>query len=308
MALDQLDMEEKERVPAKSSKKSGRHKKEKKPVDDGKEMSFIEHLEELRTHLVRSVVAVTTLGIALFFVKDWIFETIIFGPTRKDFFSYRMYCKLGQLIGAEKTLCFGPPPFTTQAVGFGEAFLTSIKVGFIAGFIVAFPYVFYEFWRFIRPGLYPKERKAARGVVFVCSTLFLTGVLFGYFMVAPFAISFLTSFTIPGVQNIPMLNSLITYMVMFTLPTGLVFELPVVVYFLARIGLITPEVMREYRKHSIVGILIVAAIITPPDVASQLLVAGPLYVLYEVSIFVARRAGRLHEAEMAGEMELEKTT
>lgn len=301
MPLDQIHADEKEPQKPKRRFWPRKKKAEKKPeADSGKEMTFLEHLDELRQHLVRAVIVVGTLGIGLFFVNGWIFQNVIFAPTRRDFISYRFYCWLGKSLGAEDTLCFGPPEFTTQAVGFAEAFLTAIKVSFIAGFVIAFPYVFWEFWRFVSPGLYNKERNAARGVVAICSFLFLSGVLFGYFGIAPFAISFLTSFTIPGVENIPMLNSLINYMIMFTLPTGLVFELPVVVYFLARVGLLTPETMREYRRHSVVGILIVAAVITPPDVASQILVAGPLFILYELSIYVARRAYRLHEAEMEG--------
>ena len=304
MPLDQPDNEEVGKLPEPEPAKGKRKgKKAKAAKEEPKEMSFLEHLEELRGHIIRSISVITVLGIALFFVKDWLFGTVIFGPSKGDFISYKVFCKLGQWFNAERTLCFSPPEFTTQAVGFAEAFVTAIKVSFIAGFIVAFPYVFWEFWKFISPGLYDKERRAARGVVAVCTFLFLSGVAFGYFMIAPFAISFLTNFTLPGVSNIPTLNSLINYMVMFTLPTGLVFELPVVVYFLARIGLLSPETMKEYRRHSIVGILIVAAVITPPDVASQILVSGPLLVLYELSIFIARYANKLHEKEVEGQEE-----
>jgi sec-independent protein translocase protein TatC len=196
-------------------------------------------------------------------------------------------------------MCFTPPIFETQAIGFGEAFITSIKVSFIAGFIAAFPYVFYEFWRFIRPGLYEKERKATRGVVFICSMLFLLGVCFGYFIISPFAINFLVGYTIPGVTNIPTLGSLINYMIMFTAPAGLIFELPIVVFFLARVGLITPALMKQYRRHSIIGILLLSALITPPDVVTQFLIGIPLYFLYELSIVVAARTYKRYEAELS---------
>jgi len=193
-------------------------------------------------------------------------------------------------------MCFAPPEFRKQAIGFGEAFITSIKVSIIGGIILAFPYVFWEIWRFIKPGLYPEERRYTRGVVFICSFLFFLGVLFGYFIIAPFAINFLAGYTIPGVENSPTLNSFINYMIMFTAPAGLIFELPVLVFFLTKIGLLTSETMRTYRRHSIIVILLLSAIITPPDVVTQFLIAIPLSILYEISIVIARRVER-KEAE-----------
>lgn len=256
-------------------------------------MSFLEHLEELRWHIIRSLIVITTVGIVFFLFHNLLFDLIIFGPTHADFPTYRLFCSISD------SLCFSPPEFTKQAIGFGESFIISIKASFVLGFIVAFPFVFWEFWRFIRPGLYAKERKAARGIVFVCSLLFLTGVLFGYFVIAPFAVNFLMGYTIPGVENMPTVSSYITYMIMFTAPAGLVFELPVIVYFLSKAGLVTPEFMRKYRRHSFVIILVLAAIITPPDVVTQLLIGMPLYVLYEVSIIISARVVAKEEAEMA---------
>jgi sec-independent protein translocase protein TatC len=268
------------------------------PVE--KEMSFFEHLEELRWHIVRSLIAIVVVGIGLFIFKDWYFSTILLGPTQPDFFSYRFFCDLSNQLGIGNVLCITPPPFKAIAIGFAEAFITAFQMSFVGGFILAFPYVFYEIWRFVSPGLYPKERKATRGVVFICSALFLTGVMFGYFVIAPFAIQFLVGYTIPGVENTPALYSVISYMVMFTLPTGIIFEMPVVVYFLARIGLVTPDGMRQYRRHSIIGILLTAAIITPtPDIATQLLLAIPLYILYEASVAVAGRGQRQYEKDDA---------
>jgi sec-independent protein translocase protein TatC len=262
-----------------------------------KEMSFLEHLEELRWHIIRSLLAIVLLGIGLFFVQDWFFEQVIFGPTNPDFFSYTAICDFSNFIGLGDKMCFEPPTFKKQAIGFGESFITSIKVSFIAGFILAFPYVFWEVWRFISPGLYKKEQQATRGIVIICSFLFLTGVLFGYFVIAPFAVNFLAGYTIPGVENSPTLNSFITYMLMFTAPAGLIFELPIVVYFLSKVGLLTPATMRAYRKHAIIGILVLAALITPPDVVTQFLIGIPLFILYEISIFVSARV----EAQEADE-------
>ncbi len=266
----------------------------------GPEMSFLEHLEELRWRILRSFGVIVTLGIVLFVVKGWLFDTVILGPFDEDFISYQLFCKFSDMIGISKALCFTPPELDIQAIGFAEPFITSIKVSFIAGFFLAFPYVFYQFWRFISPGLYSNERKATRGIVFICSFLFFLGVLFGYFIIAPFAINFLGNFVLPKVNNIPTLASVISYMVMFTAPAGMIFELPVVVYFLSKIGLVTPEVMRKYRRHSIIGVLLLAALITPPDVITQFLIGIPLYILYELSIFVSRRVEKQNKKEMEG--------
>lgn len=269
MALDQVDVD--------------------KLGEPQKEMSFLEHLEELRWHIIRSLLAIVIIGIVLFLLQDWLFRNVIFGPTHDDFISYRAICDLSQQLGLGDRMCFSPPDFRQQAIGFGESFIMSIKVCFIAGFIAAFPYVFWEIWRFISPGLYDNERNATRGVVFICSFLFLLGVLFGYFIIAPFAVNFLAGYTIPGVENVPTLSSFINYMVMFTAPAGLIFELPIVVYFLSKIGLVTPPLMRTYRRHSIIFILLLSALITPPDVVTQFLIGIPLFILYEISILISRR-------------------
>jgi sec-independent protein translocase protein TatC len=171
-------------------------------------------------------------------------------------------------------------------------------VSFWLGVIVAFPFIFWEFWKFISPGLHAHERNAVRGVVFICTFLFLLGVLFGYYVIAPFSISFLAGFTLEGLEVAPTLDSYVTYMTMFTIPTGFIFQMPIAAYFFARMGLIGASFLREYRRHAIVVILIVAAIITPPDVVSQTLVAIPLLLLYEVSILVVSWVQRQREKEM----------
>lgn len=257
-----------------------------------KEMSFLEHLEELRMHIIRALTAVVLLMIVAFLFHDWVFDHIIFGPTHPDFFSYQLFCKLSHELGLGDAMCMAPPQFDKIAIGFGEPFIISIKASFVLGLVVAFPYVFYELWSFVRPGLYEAEARATRGVVLVCSLLFLAGVLFGYFVIAPFAINFLMGYTIPGVANTPTLSSFVNYMIMFTAPAGLIFELPVVIYFLAKVGLVGVEDMRRYRRHAFVGILVLAAVLTPPDVVTQFLIGVPLYILYELSIFVALRVER----------------
>ncbi len=263
-----------------------------------KEMSFLEHLEELRWHVIRSLIAIVSVGIVLFLFKNWLFNVVIFGPTHDNFLSYQAFCRLSNELGLGDAMCIKPPEFRKQAIGFGESFIVSIKVSFISGFIVSFPYVFYEFWRFISPGLYPNERRATRGVVFICSFLFLLGVLFGYFIIAPFAVNFLAGYNIPGVENSPTLSSFINYMLMFTAPAGIIFELPIVVFFLSKIGLVTPEGMKKYRRHAIVGTLLLAAIITPPDVVTQFLIGIPLFILYELSIFISARVNKAEEKKM----------
>lgn len=259
---------------------------------NGKEMSFLDHLEELRWHIIRSLVAIVLAGVVLFIFQDWLFGTVLFGPTKSDFFTYRFLCDISRNFGMGDRMCMTPPEFKIQSIGFGETFITSIKVSFLAGLVLGFPYVFYEMWRFISPGLQEKERAASRGAVFVCSSLFLLGVFFGYFFVSPFGVSWLGGYTLPGVENTPTLGSIINYMVMFTLPSGLIFEMPVIVYVLSRIGLVTPQGMRRYRRHAILGTLIVAGILTPPDAVTQFLVGIPMYLLYEISIFISARVQR----------------
>ncbi len=263
-----------------------------KPKKIEKEMNFLDHLEELRWHLVRSVLSVTIIGIGVFSAKTFVFENIIFGPKKDWFPTYRFFCSLGENI------CFNPPTFDLITREMGEQFFVHLKVSFWLALIVAFPYIFWEFWRFIKPGLYEKEQKAASGIVVICSLLFLSGVLFGYFVIAPFAITFLANYQV-GVDAItsPTLSSYVGYLTMFTIPTGIVFQLPIVVYFLAKIGLVTAEFMRQYRRHAVIIILVLAAIITPPDVITQFLIGVPIFILYEISIIIAKRTQKNNQAD-----------
>ena len=284
MPLDQIDVDQMEVVSAQAEK----------------DMTFLEHLEELRWHIVRSLVAIVLIGIGVFVAKDFVFNEIVLAPKYDDFWSYQLVCKASAAVGLGDQLCFTAPDFDIIATKFGERFIVHIKVAFILGLVLAFPYVFWEFWRFVEPGLYENERKAARGTVFVCSLLFLTGVLFGYFIISPFAVSFLAGYEIADVKSTTSLSSFVNYMTMFTLPAGLVFELPVVVYFLSKVGLIGPEAMRKYRRHAIIVILVLASMITPPDVVTQFLISIPLVILYEISIVISARVSRRRELELAG--------
>jgi sec-independent protein translocase protein TatC len=273
------------------------HEIERQQKEKG-EMSFFDHLVELRTTLLRSVMAIMAVGVLCFVNRDFIFNTLIFGPRNPDFLTYRVMCQVSHSVGLGESMCFTPNPFKIITRQLGEVLMQHLYVSFWLGVIGAFPIIFWLFWKFIQPGLLENEKKAVRGVVFICSLLFLTGVAFGYFIIAPFSINFLAGYTLEGLEVSPTLDSYVTYMTMFTLPTGLIFETPVVAYFLAKIGLIGPQFMRTYRRHAIVVILIIAAIITPPDVVSQMLVATPLFFLYEISILVVARVKKRRDRQM----------
>ncbi len=247
-------------------------------------MTFFEHIEELRWHILRSFVAILVVSVVVFLMKTFVFDYVILGPTQQNFITYKIFCTY------LPDFCFYPQNLQIITRDIQEQFISHLKVSVWLGFIVAFPYVFYEFWRFIKPGLYKTEIKAARGMVFVCSTLFLLGVAFGYFVISPMAITFLSSYTVsPQIANTTTLSALVSSMTMFTLPIGLVFEMPVIMYFLAKIGLVSSSLLTQYRRHAIVIIVVVAAVITPPDAITQLIIAFPLYFLYEVSIIVTKR-------------------
>lgn len=249
-----------------------------------KEMSFLEHLEELRWHIVRIAIAIIVIAIAVFYFKDFVFKHIIFAPKNDYFFTYKFFCNLSPAT------CLSPPELEIIPRQLGEQFFTHLKVSFWLGLILTFPYLLFEIWKFIKPGLYDKEKKAAKGFVLVCSFLFLSGVLFGYYIIAPFGITFLGNYSVgTDTINSTSLASYVNYMTMFTIPTGIAFELPVVVYFLSRVGIVNPKMMRKYRKHAFVLILILAAVITPPDILTQILIGIPVFVLYEISIYISKR-------------------
>ncbi len=264
-------------------------------------MSFLDHLEALRYHLLRSVAAILILTIIAFIAKDIVFGVIILGPSKVDFLTYRVLCDLGNYLGIA-ALCIDELPFTIQSRQMTGQFTMHMTSSFVVGFIVAFPYVFWEIWRFISPGLYDKEKNAAKGAVFFVSFLFLSGAAFGYYVLSPLSINFLANYQLdPTILNEFDITSYVTTLTMLVLASAIMFQLPVVVYFLAMSGLITSRMLKEYRRHSIVVILIVSAIITPPDVVSQLLIAMPILVLYEVGIVLAKRIEKQKALKRAAE-------
>ena len=270
-------------------------KKQKKIGTVVKEMSFLDHLEELRWHLIRSTIAVVVIGIAAFIAKSFIFDGVIFWPKDSNFPTYRLLCSSAQLIGLD-SFCFQELPFSIQSRTMAGQFSAHIWTSITAGIIVAFPYIIYEFYKFISPGLHENERKNSRGFIIAASLLFFTGVLFGYFIVTPLSINFLGSYQVSTeVLNEFDLDSYISTLRTSVLASGIVFELPILIYFLTKIGLVTPEFLRKYRKFALVIVLILSAVITPPDVASQVIVAVPVIILYEVSIFISRGVLRRQE-------------
>ncbi|AHM61470.1 sec-independent protein translocase tatc [Flammeovirgaceae bacterium 311] len=273
-------------------------------------MSFIDHLEELRWHLIRALAAVLVFTIAAFLAKDLVFHDIILGPSRTDFWTYRMMCKWGAYIGSD-ALCIDELPFILQSREMSAQFTMHITTSFVVGLICAFPYLFWEIWRFVSPALYDNERSISTGAVFFVSLLFMLGTLFGYFLVAPLSINFLAHYQVdPSIVNEFDINSYISTLTMLVLACALMFQLPMVVLFLTKLGVATPESMRAYRKISIVIILIVSAIITPPDVTSQILISLPLMLLYEISIYLSaiilRRERKKEMAELKALEERER--
>jgi sec-independent protein translocase protein TatC len=274
------------------------NKKKQPPVE--KEMSFWEHLEELRGHIIRSVIALFVLAIVAFINKKLIFDYVILAPKDPHFITNRFFCKMGELLSL-KGLCIGEFNLQLQNINMAGQFMMHMYISLVAGLIVASPYIIWEFWRFISPALHTKEKKYAKGAVFAISGLFLTGVLFSYYIIVPLTINFFGTYQISeSVVNQININSYISTIVSATLATGIVFELPILVYFLTKIGILTPAFLKKTRKYMIIIVLTIAAIITPPDVFSQILVSIPLFGLYEISIWVSKKVYRDKQAELAG--------
>jgi sec-independent protein translocase protein TatC len=261
-------------------------------------MSFLEHLEELRWHIIRSVLAIVIFMVIAFVFKTFIFDNIILAPKQPEFFTNRMLCKLGELLLHSKALCINSKPLNLINIKMSGQLTTHIAVSMVAGLILAFPVILWEFWQFFKPALRPNESKHARGAVAAASMLFFVGVLFGYFMLAPLSLHFLGTYEIsPEVTNQINVRSFIGLLSSICLATGLVFELPIIAFFLTKIGVVTPAFLRRYRKHAIVVIFILSAIITPPDVFSQALVSIPLLFLYEVGIMISVRVMKQKDKE-----------
>jgi sec-independent protein translocase protein TatC len=269
--------------------------------NEEEEMSFIDHLEVLRWHIVRSVIAILTSAILFFIYIDEIFDIVIMGPTRNDFISYRAFCKLSHVLGMGDSLCMPPMKLSLQVTSISGTFMSSITIAVVGGLLVALPYVFFEIWKFIKPALKPSELKYTRGIIFWVSMFFFMGAAFGYFMLAPFTFNFLSNYTIGDIGVIdyrPTLADYLDSLIDITLGAGIAFELPMATWLLSKLGIITPNFLRTYRKYAYVALLVVAAVITPsPDWGSQLIVVVPLVLLYEISILIAARVKKKQDEE-----------
>jgi sec-independent protein translocase protein TatC len=255
-----------------------------------KEMTFWEHLDELRGTLFRSIIAVFVCSVITFVFKSILFDHILLAPKDPDFITYRAFCKLGEWLSIP-SLCVTPSHFELININLAGQFMSHMNISLVAGLILSMPYILWEIWRFIRPGLTEKEQTNTRGAVVIISILFLAGVLFSYFIVVPLMVNFLGGYQVSdSVKNQIALTSYTSSITVMTLLMGLLFELPVLVIFLTKAGILTPVFLRRYRKHTAIAILIIAGVITPsPDVFSQLVVAIPLYALYEGSLVAASR-------------------
>jgi len=269
-------------------------------------MSFIDHLEALRWHVIRAAISVVVFATGAFFCKEFLFHDVILGPSRPDFWTYRMFCKFGALVHAPD-LCIDKIHFVIQNREMSGQLTMHISTSLMVGIVLAFPYLFWEIWRFVKPGLYPHERQNSRGAVFFVSVLFLLGLLFGYYIAAPLSINFLAGYVVDAsIENQIDMQSYMSTLSTMSLSCALVFELPMIVFFLAKAGLVTPEIMQLYRKHAIVVILILAAVITPPDISAQIIVTIPILLLYELSIHIARMVRRGDAARLNAQLAREQ--
>jgi sec-independent protein translocase protein TatC len=270
-----------------------------KTDEERAEMTFVDHLEALRGHLFRSVIAILVGAVLIAVYKDFFVKKVLLGPTHADFPTYGFLCRIGKAIHLEKALCMGGINIQMQSTGVATQFSTFISVMMIGGIVIAFPYIFHEFWRFIKPALTKKELQNTRGMIFWVSFLFFLGVFFGFFVIAPYTLNFFGNFQLDeNIENRWTISSYFDTMIPLILGTGLAFQLPLLMILLAKIGIVSATYLRNVRKYSIVIIMIVAAVITPgPDVISQLTVAIPLFLLYEISILLTRRIEKRQEEE-----------
>jgi len=271
-------------------------------ADKQADMSFLGHLEVLRWTLVRSSLAIVAFGMIAFVMKDFIFNSILLAPKDPSFFTYRFLCSVSQQLGTDG-LCIDEIPFIVQSRTMAGQFSAHIWTSIAFGFIMAFPYIIWEVWKFIKPALYDNEQKHARSFIVITSFLFFLGILFGYYVITPLSINFLGSYRVADeVRNNFDLSSYTGLLKASCLSAGFIFELPIIIYFLTKMGLVTPEFLKEYRKYALVLVLILAAVITPPDIISQVIVAIPMVILYEVSIKISKFIIRKQEMETSEEL------
>ena len=270
----------------------------KKTNEERAEMSFVEHLEVLRGHLFRSALAIAVGAVVFIVYNDFFVKEVLMGPTHADFPTYRWLCNVGHTIGLGDKMCMKDIGLKMQSTSVSGQFSMYFTLIFVGGIIVAFPYIFWEFWRFIKPALTKKELSKTRGVIFWVSLLFFLGIFFGYFIIAPYTVNFFANFHLDeNIENIWTITSYIDTLVPLILGSGLAFQLPLVMFFLAKVGLMSPDFLRRNRKYAIVIILILAVIITPPDVISQVICTIPLWILYEISIGLTAKVQREKELE-----------
>lgn len=251
-------------------------------------MSFLDHLEELRWHLIRSSIAIFSLGILLFVFKKEVYDFFLLAHLKSDFTTYQSFCKIFKSIGIESDFCTVHFPQKLQSLSLTNQLMSALWSSLVLGLIIAFPYVLWELWRFMAPGLHKNEIKKSKGFLAASAFLFFTGVLFSFYVIVPMSVYFFYHFEITdAIQNNFTLSSYISMVTNTLLGVSLVFELPVLIYFLTKLGLVTPGFLKAYRKHALVLVLMLSAVITPPDVASQIIVSIPILILYEASIHVS---------------------
>ncbi|MCC6699917.1 MAG: twin-arginine translocase subunit TatC [Fluviicola sp.] len=261
-------------------------------MEEGSTMSFLQHLEELRWRLVRSVVVILILAIVIWWNQTWIMDHIFISMSKPEFFTFDFFCHYLNFM------CIEEIPVNFQSTTVGGQFSYALWMSILGGFVVGFPYVFYQLWSFVKPGLKDKEKEMVKGIVFYVSLLFFLGILFGYFVVAPMSVQFFGTYNIsPEIQNNFTISSYMSTILSTVLYSGLFFLLPVVAYIMGKIGLISSGFLKKYRKHAIVGVLILSAIITPPDMVSQIIVSIPILALYEIGILVVKQVERKRAKE-----------
>jgi sec-independent protein translocase protein TatC len=261
-------------------------------MEEGSTMSFLQHLEELRWRLVRSVVVILILAIVIWWNQTWIMDHIFISMSKPEFFTFDFFCHYLNFM------CIEEIPVNFQSTTVGGQFSYALWMSILGGFVVGFPYVFYQLWSFVKPGLKDKEKEMVKGIVFYVSLLFFIGILFGYFVVAPMSVQFFGTYNIsPEIQNNFTISSYMSTILSTVLYSGLFFLLPVVAYIMGKIGLISSGFLKKYRKHAIVGVLILSAIITPPDMVSQIIVSIPILALYEIGILVVKQVERKRAKE-----------
>lgn len=267
------------------------------------EMSFFDHIDVLRKHLLRALAVVLVFTIGAFYFTDFIFNTIIMGPKNPSFWTYRMMCRLVEKfpsLGSD--LCITKIDAKIINTEMAGQFTLQLNSCVMVGIILGIPYLLFELWLFVKPALHENERKSASGFVAFASFLFFLGIMFGYYIICPLSINFLTNFTVsPDIQNTFTIDSYLSSVMTLTLGSGVIFQLPVIIYILSKLGIMTPAFMRASRRYSTIIILIVAAVVTPTaDPYTMLIVALPLFLLYEVSIYISANIERKKKKELYG--------